>query len=70
MRIDKPGQHHTFAGVDHFAVGFDQCFDFTTTANGLDTFVAHQYCSVVDTRELAEITARASAFRARERDDL
>ena len=70
MRIDKPRQHHTFAGVHHLAVGFDQCFDFTTTANGLEASVTHQYRSVFDDRELAQIAARAGTFRARERDDL
>lgn len=70
MRIDKPGQQHAFAGINYVAIDINQRFDFTTTANGFDASIAYQHGAIFNDRELAQITARARAFRARERDDL
>lgn len=70
MGIDKTGKQDTLTGIDDFTVGIDQSLDFATASDGFDHAIAHQHRAVFDDRKLAQIAARASAFRARERDGL
>lgn len=70
MRINEAGQDDPLAGVDHLTIGINQRFDLATPSDGFNFVAAHQHRAVFDNRELAQISARASAFRARKRYDL
>lgn len=68
--VDEPRHQDAPIRVKDFAVRVNQSFDFATTTDGFYPIIADQHCPVFNDCELAQITTRAGAFRARERDDL
>lgn len=70
MSIYEAGQDNSLARVNNFTIGIDQRFNLAPAADGFDPIATHEQPAIFNDCELTQIAARASAFRARERDNL
>src|SRR5262245_58841168 len=61
VRIHEAGQNNVLARVNDFAIGCDQCFNFTASAGSQDSPILDEHRAVFDGGKLAHFRANARA---------